>query len=56
MSTHSMMITCANGECGEEFYMDMEHYTREDLIKVAQETVCPKCGSEKWWMGDGCER
>ncbi len=54
MSTHSMLLRC--NDCDEEFYMDMEWFGKDSLIKKAEETKCPKCGSENWSMTDSCER
>lgn len=39
-----------------EFYMDMEYYNKKSLLKAVQETKCPTCGSENWFMTDSCER
>lgn len=34
------------------FYIEMQHFTKKELISHIEETVCPNCGSENWSLKD----
>lgn len=54
MSQHEMMFRC--NKCNGEFWVPIEWYSKDGLIRMAKNQKCPHCGSDSWSMTDACER
>jgi hypothetical protein len=58
----TMLMICANEECGHQFEMDKKQYFEyhrrnvDPVSLVAPGVVCPQCGEQSGFRGVKCEK